>query len=73
MEFLAIPNYICAPQVGIFMLHDTPETFQNASLQCQSSGDYHCGTLAHIVSAGRTMSLQQAIAHYTKAPTSFMF
>lgn len=51
------------------MLHYTPETFQNASLQCQISSEGHCGSLAHIVSAQRTTSLQQAIIDHNEKQT----
>ncbi|XP_075167918.1 uncharacterized protein LOC142240085 [Haematobia irritans] len=70
-EEAIFPNYVCIPQVGLFILYTTNmETFQNASLNCQkiiiesAIDKLYCGSLAHIASSRRTNALVYIMKEY---------
>ncbi|XP_019890868.1 uncharacterized protein LOC101895417 isoform X2 [Musca domestica] len=67
-QLIAVPHHICVSQVGIFTLSTNPETFVNASMQCQKPNNdtKQCGSLAHIASEKRTTSLARILTEYNE-------
>ncbi|KAM7344680.1 uncharacterized protein ACRADG_011305 [Cochliomyia hominivorax] len=58
-------DYICLPEIGLFVLHSMPETYDNASRNCRQ---YHnkSGSLAHVASQKRTEALTRLIQNYNE-------
>uniref|UniRef100_A0A1A9WA45 C-type lectin domain-containing protein n=1 Tax=Glossina brevipalpis TaxID=37001 RepID=A0A1A9WA45_9MUSC len=54
-------NYVCVPEIGVFILYTNPLSFRNASLNCLHTSTESCVSLAHVASEKRTNLLAKLL------------
>uniref|UniRef100_A0A1A9VN76 C-type lectin domain-containing protein n=1 Tax=Glossina austeni TaxID=7395 RepID=A0A1A9VN76_GLOAU len=60
-EPIVATNYICVPEIGVFILYMDPVGFRNASLNCFHTTTEACVSLAHVASEKRTKLLSKLL------------
>lgn len=61
-------DYICLPEIGLFVLQTLPDTYENATHNCHHIQS-HCGSLAHVASQQRTEALAGLLQKYNDQQT----
>uniref|UniRef100_A0A1B0B6H2 C-type lectin domain-containing protein n=1 Tax=Glossina palpalis gambiensis TaxID=67801 RepID=A0A1B0B6H2_9MUSC len=59
-------NYICVPEIGVFILNTDPVGFRNASLNCFHTTAESCVSLAHVASEKRTKFLSKLLKEHNQ-------